>query len=46
MVKTVVRGRGWTPSVIDNLYLDAVDFHGLEFWYNDVLEESEALNKK
>jgi hypothetical protein len=46
MVKTVARGRGWTPDVIGELYLDNVGFQGLVFWYDDVIQENEDLKNK
>lgn len=45
MVKSVVRVHHWTPEIIENLYLDDADFLGLEYWYNDVLEEFKTSKK-
>ena len=28
----------WSPEVLDDMYLDAIDHHGLEYWY-DVIEK-------
>lgn len=38
MIKSVVREFHYPPAVIDNLYLDSADHHGLEFWFEDVRE--------
>ena len=46
MVRTVVREHHWSPTEIENLYLDDADFFGLMWWYNDILEVNEELNKK
>lgn len=43
MIKSVVRTFQWTPEVIDNLYFDDIDYHGLIFWYNDVIEVSKEI---
>jgi hypothetical protein len=36
MAISVVRSFNWRSIDIDNLYLDCIDYHGLEFWYEDV----------
>ena len=46
MVKTVVREHHWSPNDIDGLYLDNVDYSGLEFWYNDIVETHKEVKKK
>lgn len=46
MVKTVVRSLRWPPEVIDALFLDAIDRHGLEYWYNDIKEVVKELKGK
>lgn len=46
MVKSVVREFKWSPEVIDNLYLDNADHHGLYFWYEDVLQIQKDFKKK
>ena len=43
MVKSVVREFKYTPKDIDELYLDEIDYHGLIFWYNDVLQIQKDL---
>jgi len=37
MVKSIVREHKWTPSVINSLYVDEIDYQGLIYWYKDVL---------
>jgi hypothetical protein len=46
MVKSIVREHKWSPSVIDNLYVDSLDYQGLIFWYEDVNEVIKELKKK
>lgn len=43
MIVSVIRYNNWTPAVIDNLYVDDRDHHGLEFWYNDAKEQDEKI---
>lgn len=46
MVATVVGKYRWSPEIIGDLFFDAEDYFGLEFWYNQVKEESEEFDKK
>lgn len=46
MVKSIVREHHWTPTEINAMFIDSIDFEGIEFWYNDGLEVSKELNKK
>lgn len=46
MVISVVRNHHFTPDVIDGFFLDAVDYHGLEFWYNEATEAEESIKPK
>jgi len=46
MVKSVVRAHHWTPHYIKNLYLDDMDFFGLEYWHEDVAYVSDSLKPK
>jgi len=46
MVKSIVRQNGWSPEIISSLYLDGVDYFGLEYWYEDVKEVNESITKK
>ena len=45
MIKSVVRQYRWTPEIINNLYVDAIDHEGLIFWYNDCVEIDMELQK-
>jgi len=38
MIRSVVRVYGWTPKDFESLYLDDMDFFGLEYWFNDAVE--------
>lgn len=38
MMKSVVRENKWPPSVLEGLFFDTEDYHGLFFWYDDVIE--------
>lgn len=49
MVKTVVREHHYPPAVIDAFFVDGIDHHGIEFWYNDILDiikQSESKKPK
>lgn len=43
MVKTVAREYHWAPNIIGAFFIDDNDWHGLEFWYNDVNEMNKEL---
>lgn len=43
MIKTVVREYHWPPDHIGGLFIDDMDYKGLEFWYNDVIEVIEKI---
>jgi len=34
----------FTPDVIDGLYLDSKDYHGLYYWFEDAKEYSKQIN--
>lgn len=36
----------WSPTEIGDLFIDAQDYMGLEFWYNDIKEVTEVIKKK
>ena len=42
----IVREHHFLPTEIDAFFLDDIDYHGLEYWYNDILEVNKELNKK
>ena len=33
----------WPPNVIDSLYLDDIDYHGLKYWYKAAVKAAEAV---
>ena len=43
MIKSVVRTYNWTPTDIESLYLDGIDFLGLEYWYDDAAEVDQEI---
>ncbi len=45
MILTVIREHHWPPEVVDALFLDAKDHHGLVFWYNDVVETHKNIKR-
>lgn len=46
IIKSVVREHHFSPAEIDAFFLDDIDYHGLEFWYNDVRQVSKELKEK
>jgi hypothetical protein len=46
MIKTVVREYKWLPKQIGSLFIDAQDYLGIEFWYNDSVEVHKELEPK
>lgn len=42
----MVREAHWPPEVIGGLFVDAIDYQGVEFWYDDFKEMHAELNKK
>lgn len=45
MIITVVRYYKWSPPIVENLYLDDLDYNGLVFWYNDAQTQDEKAKK-
>lgn len=41
----MVREHHYSPAELGDFYLDAVDFYGLEYWYNDVVSMHEEMKK-
>jgi len=35
VITSVVRHTRFTPEIIDKLYFDEIDHHGIMYWYND-----------
>ena len=46
MVKSVIRCHHYLPEAIDSLFLDDLDHWGLEWLYNDLVDEQNELLKK
>lgn len=46
MVISVVRDTKWPPDVIGGLFIDGIDYMGLEYWYDDVKQVSEEMEEK
>jgi hypothetical protein len=36
MIKSVVRTHHWSPGEIGKMFLDEIDYNGIEYWYNDI----------
>jgi len=43
---SVVNSYHWTPDYCETLFVDKSDFKGLEFWYDKIKEQHDALNVK
>ena len=43
MIKSVVVSLNWTPDVVGKMYVDGIDFQGLEYWYDHIRVEVERL---
>ena len=46
MIKSVVRSLYWNPDIIGKLFIDNIDYLGLEYWYNDVRDVSASFKNK
>jgi hypothetical protein len=46
MVSSVVNEYKWSPEIIGDLFFDSEDYHGLEFWYNNVKEMNDRMKQK
>jgi hypothetical protein len=45
MIKTVVREHHFSPAQVGDFYLDAQDYQGLEWYYNDVRQVMDEMKK-
>ena len=43
MVKTVVFRFKWPPNKIGGFFIDNLDYRGLVFWYDEVVEEYKEM---
>lgn len=46
MILSVVREHHWPPDKIGGLFVDDMDWLGLEFWYNDLRALNDELKNK
>jgi hypothetical protein len=46
MIKSVVREHHWSPKQLGDLFLDSIDYLGLEYWYNDVLAVDQEIKSR
>ena len=45
MIRSVVRLYKFTPDVIDRMFVDSEDYHGLEYWFEDAKEYVKEIEK-
>ena len=45
MIKSVVNQHHWSPSIIDQMYLDHLDYHGIGYWYDNAKEMHDKMKK-
>ena len=45
IITSVVRHTKFTPEVIDKLYIDEIDHHGIIYWFNDAKLYAEQIEK-
>jgi len=43
MIKSVVNEHHWSPSIIDQMYLDHLDYHGIGYWYDNAKEMHDKI---
>jgi len=43
MIKSVVNEHHWSPSIIDQMYLDSLDYHGIGYWYDNAKEMHDKM---
>lgn len=47
MIKTICRSFDWaSPMIVNDMYCDEEDYFGIGFWYNDVKEQHEEIEKQ
>ncbi|MBX2906179.1 MAG: hypothetical protein KF744_09085 [Taibaiella sp.] len=44
-MRTVLMKKGWEPIVVDRLFLDDKDHHGLLLHYQDIVEEQRYMEE-
>lgn len=35
--------KGWAPNILDALFCDRKDIHGLYYWYDAIMEDDKFL---
>lgn len=45
-IQSVVQEYHWTPNIIDELFLDDIDHHGLYYWYLHLKDQHEEIKNK
>ena len=45
-IKTIVNEYHYPPKVIDDMYLDDFDYHGVSYWYEVVNEMHEKIKSE
>ena len=33
----------WTPAYIETMYIDKLDYKGIQFWYEDIKKQNDGL---
>lgn len=46
MIKQIVLELKWLPSQVGSLFVDEIDYNGLEYWYNAVQKMLKELTPK
>lgn len=46
MIKQVVLELKWLPSQVGSLFIDNIDYRGLEYWHDEVYKMLKALNTR
>jgi hypothetical protein len=44
-IKSIVNEYHWSPNIIDNMYLDDFDYHGIFYWYETIKQMHNKLEK-
>jgi hypothetical protein len=40
-----MRDTKWSPEIIGDLFFDAQDYQGLEYWYEDIMQMIKEIPK-
>jgi len=44
-IKSIVSEFGWSPNQINEMYVDDIDYLGIEFWYEHLLQVKKSRDK-